>query len=190
VPQGTFNVSALIAELGLQNVTGDEMRVLQSIQPVLAVGDISGNTPPHVPPAAAFGALVLGGGATFGTMQLQSLAPGGCFMDWFTFQSAATSLNVTVREGNVAPGMAVVAPAAQLSRDPVVSIATNGAQAAGVGAPAILVNNTTVRHDFSPHPWFIPRGFSVVFQSIVVGVLIFNMAFGIREVPATEHVPS
>lgn len=185
--QGAFNVSRLIAELGLQNVTGEELRVLESIQPVLQVGDIGGNSPPHIPPASVSSALVVGGVGTFGSMNLMCLAPGGLFLDWFTFESGATSLNVFVRVGNPAPGMVVVPADNQVSNDPVVSVVTNGTAAAAVGGTAIFINTTTFRHDFSPHPWFIPRGSSVTFQSIVAGVTIMNIGLGFREVPASEH---
>ena len=55
MPGGAFNVSQLIRELGLQAVTGDEMRVQETIQPTMRVADLSDVTPPHVAPTAIFG---------------------------------------------------------------------------------------------------------------------------------------
>lgn len=187
--QGAFNVSRLIAELGLQQLTGEELRVLETIQPVLSVGDISGNSPPHQAPAAMFGGIALGAGANFGTVQLQCLAPGGLFVDWFTLVTPTTTVRLSVRPGAPSAGMPVLAAAGQLSRDPVVSIVTNG-NAAVIAAPVCTFEQTTTQFNYGPQPLFVPRGTSLTFQATTVGVQIFTFNFAIREVPASEHVPS
>lgn len=189
MPEGTFNVSRLIAELGLQNLTGQELRVLQTIQPVLNVGDIGDNSPPHVSPAAMFGGLAIGSGGNVGSVQLQCLAPGGGFIEWLTFESATTDFNMSVR--TVPSGTAtVLAPAGVLSRDPIASIVTTDF-VAPLGAPQIQLSQDTNQYTFTPRPLFVPRGSFFLLQAQTGGGgALFLFGFGWREVPASEHVPS
>jgi hypothetical protein len=187
VPSGAFNVAALIKELGLQALTGEEMRVLEQIQPVMNVGDLGDVTPPHVAPTALFGKLTQGGVGTFPGVQLQCLAPGGGFIEWVTFESTDLGLmRVTTKN----PGLAnVVAKAGQVSRDPVVSVCTDGNGLA-------LGNHVTISTaqaflNFAPRPMFIPRGsFFSIFGSEAGAVESMRWGFSWREVPASEYAPT
>jgi len=188
MPQGTFNVSRLIAELGLQQIKGDEMRVLETIQPVMNVGALSDVTPPHVAPSAMFGGFAASGPGVAGTVQLQCLAAGGGFIEWLTIQSTTTAVSIRVLDTPIT-GMTPFANAGRLSRDPVVSIAAV-ASIAALGGSSILLDESTNFFSFQPRSLFVPRGSSFVMQGSAGAGILFFFGFGWREVPASEHVPS
>lgn len=187
--QGAFNVSRLIAELGLQNIRGDEMRVLETIQPTMDVGNLADVTPPHVAPTAIFGTILIGGVGTAGGVQIQSLAPGGGFIEWITFESSVTNAVFSIQTAN--PGLAVaLAPGGQASRDPIVSIATTG-NVAVVTTSAPVISQTAAILNFTTRPIFIPRGTFFLLQNTGTGAAAISFfGFGFREVPASEFVPS
>lgn len=186
---GAFNVSRLIAELGLKQLTGEELDVLEKIQPVLQVGDLSDVTPPHVAPSAIFGAFIGGGVGTFGGVQFQSLAPGGSFVEWITFDSTTTNANFMIETTD--PGFpTLLAAAGQASRDATQTIVRTGALAT-INALAPVISSTAAIISFTTRPIFIPRGAFFVIQNATAGAGAFAF-FGVgwREVPASEFVPS
>ena len=191
MPQGAFNVSRLIAELGLQQIRGDEMRVLESIQPTMQVGDLSDVTPPHVAPSAIFGSVLIGGVGTAGGVQFHSLAPGGSFVEWITFDSTAT--NATFGIQTVDPAFpTLLPPGGQTSRDPVQTIVRTGAVGFLPGiAGSPVISSTAAILSFSNRPVFVPRGTFFVIQNAMTGAPAFSFfGLGWREVPASEFVPS
>lgn len=188
MPQGAFNVSRLIAELGLKPVDRNVLRVLESIQPTMVVGDLSDVTPPHVAPSAFFGGLLIGGVGTSGALQIQSLAQGGSFVEWLTFDSANTTATFSIQTTD--PGLPTILAGFQASRDPIVGIARRG-DIAVVTVDAPVISQDAAIISFAPRPIFVPRG---QFFLIQLGgtTATSNALFGIgwREVPASEHVPS
>jgi len=177
MPGGAFNTAALIAELGLKPVGQDEMRVLGGIQPVLVAGDLSALTPPHVPASAIFGGNLVGAVAELATIQLQSLAPGGCFIEWLAIRSAQLTM---LRLRQVSAGaLAALPPAAIVSRDTPVSVVTQGPLASIGGAAAPLEDSNGPRH----LGIFIPPGAFFTLQSLVPDVPM-EISMLVREVPA------
>lgn len=186
MPQGAFNVVALLRDLGLKQISGDEMRVREDIQPTMSVGDLSDLTPPHVAPTALFGALIAGIVGQRGMIELHCLAPGGGFIEWLTWDSA--TMGALLRIVTVASGVAVPVPVAgQASRDAVLSTVVQGSLVA-TAAPSILLSQTEAFFAFAPRPIFVPRGafFQVEGQTNGGGG---SVGFSWREVPASEHVP-
>jgi len=176
----------LIRELGLQTISGDDMRVLETIQPTLLVGDLSDVTPPHVAASAFFGAVIVGAVGLSGTIELQCLAPGGCFIEWITIDSPTVSIAMAV--GTAASGAATPVVAAGLtSRDPIVSRVNTDASA--LITPSVTLAQTGAYFPFNPNPMFVPRGSFFTLQTALVNTT-GTVGFGVREVPASEHVPA
>lgn len=185
---GAFNVTRLIAELGLKAVTGEEMEVLGKIQPVMQVGNLADVTPPHVAPTALFGSFAVLGAGLFPTVAIQCLAPGGSFVEWLTMESSTTTVTLRILTADPGP-TTVVEPAGQASRDPVVSIARSDPVALILG-PRITMQPTTAFFPFASRPMFIPRGAFLTLQGTTITTGNFNWGLSWREVPASEHVPS
>lgn len=183
---GAFNVSQLIRELGLQTMTGEDMRVLQTIQPTLLVGDLSDVTPPHVAASAFFGVTLAGAVGLAGAVELQCLAPGGCFIEWITIDSPVVSISMRVSLTSLGVGTPLAA-AGVTSRDAIVSRVQTDAVA--LGGAAVTLAQTGDFFGFSPNPMFIPRASFFSLQHQVVN-LVGTVGFGVREVPASEHVPA
>jgi len=187
MPQGTFNVSQLIAELGLQNIgQGEILRVLDSIQPTMSVGSLEDTTPPHVPPSALFGAFEATAPGLFSTVQIQCLAPGGAYVDWVVSQSTTP---IEMRVVTVDPGATtLLAVAGQTSRDAIVSIARHDAIAA-IATPFVFIEDDSMFMQFGKHPIFVPRGSFFTISSFLAN-LTFSWGLAWREVPSSESVPS
>lgn len=184
---GAFNVSALIRQLGLKAVSGEDLRVLETIQPVLPVGDLAGLTPAHVPPSAMFGDFVAGGVGTNATMEIQSLAPGGLFVDWLIVGPSTSFVGWSVTTVTHAAGLPVLASAGQLSNEPIESVVRSGAIAA-VGGNSVAADSINGGTFFPAHPWFVPRGSFFSMQSAVANVSVL-LNFSVHEVPAAENAP-
>ncbi len=183
---GAFNITRLIAELGLKNVS--ELDVIERIQPVLPIGNLSDLTPPHVAPSALFGNFLPAVVALFGVFEIQCLAPGGAFVDWFSYIGSG-DIGVRILVTPQIPAAPIIAPAGQASRDPVVSVARSDNVVFGGGFEIPTFRQNQNFFTFSARGMFIPRGSFVNFQSQSSNN---ETSFGIgwREVPATEHVPS
>lgn len=186
---GAFNVSQLIAELGLKPAIGEDvLRVLSAIQPTMAVGDLSDVTPPHVPPSVLFGDPTTTAAAQHSTVEIQCLGEGGAFVDWLVLDTVTTSVRLQVRT-TLGAAATVVPPTGVLSRDPIRSIARQDPGATITGPWVLLNGQTTSFLGFGWKPMFIPRGSVFVMQAAGQNQ---SFAWGLmwREVPASEHVPS
>jgi len=184
MPGGAFNTSKFIQELGLKPVGPDEMRVLSDIQPVLIAGDLSGTTPPHIAPSAFFGLLLAGAVGLHGTVELQVLSPGGCFIEWISLDSPVVA--VQMRVGTVTLGTATpVVAAGFTSRDPVASLVTTDAVA--IGGASVTLSQTGIYFPFNPNPMFVPSGSFFSLQTQTANSF-GTVGFAIREVPAAENL--
>jgi len=188
VAGGAFNVSRLIRELGLQVLGADDlMRVRTEIQPVMAVGDLSDVTPPHVAPTALFGRTLLSGGGNTWKFEVQCLAPGGGFCEWIMYNGVANAL-MRVGLTTITAGGVVVPNVGQLSRDPIVSI-VRAADSVPAGLPGAILSGAGEFYPMAPRPMFIPRGSFLQFEAGALAT-VGNLSFVWREVPASEFDPN
>jgi len=178
---GAFNVSKLIDELGLKTISGETLRILETVQPVLNVGDLEGVTPPHVPASALISATEAAAGGLAATVQVQCLAAGGAIVEW-VIPHGAIPPAMFLRGAGVA-GLAPLA-VQQISRDPIVSIASSGD---GVALSGGVPLDPTVFYNFGPNGIFVPTGSFFILQAVVVN---FTSGGGLkwREVPAAENL--
>lgn len=186
---GAFNVSQLIRELGLQTIDGDTMRVLETIQPTMVVGDLSDVTPPHVAPSAIFGLTIAGVVAESGTIEIQCLAPGGLFIEWIITIGTTTNLLARVTTATIAAGLPIIPPAGQTSRDPMVSVVRAGTIIASPLNEFVAFGTASQGLSFGPNPLFIPRGSFFNIQALNNNAAV-SLSFGAREVPSSEHSPT
>ncbi len=180
---GSFNIAALVRRLGLKAVAAEDLRVLQTIQPVLPVGNLSDFTPPFVSASAMFAETVLGIAGGTGFMQLQCLAPGGGFIDWFQFRSGFSNGRMRVSATDL--GGAVSTTVGQTSREPVVSIVTSGSNLL-INEPGVHLSENGIFIQFGLRPIFVPRG-SFFQMQLIFPNLNGDIGFGWREVPAAEN---
>lgn len=184
---GAFNVSHLIKELGLKAVEGDAMRVLETIQPTLVIGDLHDSTPAHQPPTALFGFVAQGTPSNVGLFEIQCLSPGGAFVGWFSISTVFTG--AAIRVVTTGAGVSNVVPSAgQLSRAPVVSIAREGNISATTD-PGVQFVTDTQQLFFGFRDLYIPKG--SFFQVELTSVNTIS-AIGVhwREIPAMENNPA
>lgn len=179
---GAFNVSQLIRELGLKTISGDTMRVLETVQPTLPVGQLEGLTPPHVPPSAMFGVTAASGAGLNATLEVQCLAPDGLWIGWAVIGASASIVGYRVTTVTHAAGLGVLASAGQLSRDAVLSVVRSGGIAA-VGGPSVDFPSTFGGNLFFADPLYVPRGSFFSLQSVLTNVPVF-LGFKFKEVPA------
>ncbi len=184
MPATTFNITQLIRELGLKNV--DSMDVVERLQPVVTVADLSDLTPAHQAPKALFGAFIAAVVAERFVMEVQCLAPGGLFVDWLAYDSTG-NLRISINATAVAGALPVVAPVGQASRDPVRSIVREGTLPGAV-VPGMIVRN---EHTFPAGSigLFVPRAQFFLIQSASTNIQ-GDIGFTFWEVPATESAPS
>ncbi len=186
MPTSAFNISRLIAELGLKDIR--DIPLVERIQPVLTVGDLTAQTPPHVAPSAIFGELISQVVAENGVFEIQCLSAGGGFVDWISVASTAVNLHIKVRPTAIAASEAIVQPLGLTSRDPILSVARQGTILPS-GDRGAVASQSALFMGFAPRSIFVPRG---SFFSLEGGTVNSGFFFGVgwREVPASEHVPS
>lgn len=77
---GTFNLTAFWRAMGIKN---PRPTMLETVQPVLVVGDMSGLTPQHVPPTGLFGRDQLNIAGEFPFITVNCRDPGGILITGF-----------------------------------------------------------------------------------------------------------
>lgn len=181
---GAFNVARLIEELGLKTISGETMRVLETVQPTMQVGDLTSTTPPHVTPSAFFGFEQTAAVATLATMELQVLSAGGLWIDILIASgTAGHAMFVVPATLMVAP--TVHPPAGVTARDAPVSIVRGEDIGAFLGE-RFPIQITGADSVVLP-PIFVPVGQFFVVQSNNVN-LTSTFGIGIREVLAAENL--
>ena len=183
---GAFNVAALIRQLGLKRIRGDEMRVLETIQPTLSVGELADLTPQHRTPSVLVGVDLVGLALEHGIVELQCLSLGGGFITDL-YMSAAASVFVRVATTPAVIGVPVpVVPAGVLSADPIVSNIVLGS-GANLGPPRVALKSTGKTYFGTHGGLFIPRGsfFQIQVQSVAATSIA---SFVWREIPAAETI--
>lgn len=183
---GSFNISQLVRELGLKAVSAEDLRILETIQPVLIAGDLSRTTPPHEQPAALLAARTDGAIGRRGMFEVQCLAPGGAFVGWIVFSTLGTTSQIRVV--TTPSGVATVSPGAgQLSRAPIRSILRIG-DVPATGAPSlVLTSGFTAQAGFAD--LYVPNGAFFQIEHATDNVLNVDIGIHWREVLAAENVP-
>jgi len=181
-----FNVSDLIRRLGLKNVSG--LPIEERITPTVNVGSLEGLTPSLVPPSALFADTTAAVAARVGLVEVQSLSPGGLWIENVFFNAAFTSALVySLRQVPDLSFTGALTATIVASNEPFVSQVFMG-DIAPSGLRGLTVTlNPDPRGNFGP--WYIPRGDVFRLEGTVVNQ-IFGWGIFIREVPATEHAPS
>jgi len=188
VAEGAFNVAAPIRRLGLKNAR--DMPVTERIQPTISVGNLADLTPATRPPANLYAGLQGAVALLQQIVEVRSLGPGGCYIDELWFGSAFTAAVAYVAASGSIVGAPVVpvmvlSNEARISEVRVSNILPTGR--AGVFLSGVAGANPFF---FSERGWFIPRGVSFYMEANVINAGDFRWGVGVRDVPATEFVPS
>jgi hypothetical protein len=186
VPTGSYNVTRLLAELGLKNVI--EMPVAPTIQPTIPLDTLRGNVPLLQRSVAVYGGTVAAVALEFSAIRVVSLDPGGVSLEWFA-QPSGLPLTFTLRVDPLVTGVlnnAVAHPPQIFGNDPVISTVTSGSL---VGAP-IAALPIIIDIPISAHGRLhLPRGFQLTLEDDVVNS---NSVFGLclSTFGATEAEPA
>lgn len=99
MPTGAFNITELLKQLGIKNLT--ELPIAQVLTPTITVGDGSALTAPLLPPSAWVGATVNADAGERSTWQCHSRGRGGCFIRKLLISgSASGNLTFSVTEAD------------------------------------------------------------------------------------------
>jgi len=79
VPEGSFNIGRLVAQLGLKNVR--ELPIAENIQPVMIAGQGGDLVAPLIPPQAWAGREIIAVIGEHAAIQLQVFGTGGAYVD-------------------------------------------------------------------------------------------------------------
>lgn len=179
----SFNLSEFVSRMGLKRVS--EFPIIERVQPVALVGDLSPLVPAYAPPAAFFGRLVplVAGQHTIATVQ--SLGAGGCFI-LFVTSTTVGGWQLGTFPADPAPLIAGAPAVNQVSNELPVSVVRDG---------TILVATrpmTTATHSLITSgeliqslPFFVPRGFFFTIQAATAAIQMVYMVL-VADVPASE----
>lgn len=187
MPQGSYNVSRLLAELGLKNVI--DMPVSQSIQPTIPLASMLGQVPYHSAPMALFGGDVVGAAAPqHSAIELVSLDPGGGLLLYFYQSPGAAPPRLRIEITDPAFPMAwtvgpVNHPAQNFGDEDVLTTVASGTtlNAAPAVAPTIL----ELLPASAPALW-VPRGKRVRVINAVSGGFGIGFALAWMGIAATQ----
>lgn len=185
MPTGSYNISRLIDELGLKNVSG--LEVVERIQPTLALNSMAGQLPVHVAGSAIFGAAIGPFIAEHGGLQIQSLDPGG-FVVQFVQSTTVQTFVLEVKQvpavfGAIGP---IACAAEQMnSGPPTLSTCNVGTVALGppTTAPVFAAGVSMPGGKFAP--FLVPRGQFLMLTTRAQNVSALY-AVGITGIAATE----
>jgi len=169
VAQQGFNFQELVRRLGLKNVS--ELPVLQALQPTITVADATKLTPPMGPPEAWTGFEQAGVAAENVALQIRSLGPGGCIIEYLQVQydlpqqirGWAAFLERDGTDVLAADPLLNTAALVNIGPDPVLSVVTFGVTTEFGSMPANSLrfpgSNVTGTQPFFPiSKWFLPKG--------------------------------
>lgn len=152
MPEGSFNVSKLLAALGHKNIV--EMPVSKNIQVTMPLNAMAGKTPLHAGGVALIGGFVTGIVAEFSAMAVQCLDPGGGVVQW------ADGGGVT--EARVSPTLPIwlTGPTAltvqNFTRTPTISLGYVGTLAAPLATTPYFTGQAMPNSNYAP--LWVPRG--------------------------------
>jgi hypothetical protein len=157
MPQGAFNVSRLLRELGLKNII--EMPVRTEIQPTINLDSMAGQIPVHVGGVAIMGGKAQANALEASAFKLTCRDPGGGIL--MSIQRGASSiLRMDLFDGasQTAWGAAGPVPMKVLNftNNPTRSILESGSWAVTAGADAIEIAQFVGAPDYAP--LYIPPG--------------------------------
>ena len=185
MPTSSYNVTRLLAELGLKNII--EMPVSSTIQPTLSLDSMAGQVPLHQSAVSMFGGDAPSVVGEHAGIQIKSLDPGGVVLEWFE-QTNPVAMIMQMMSGtpiawDTGP---TLLPSQTFGEAPVQSTVEFGYT---IGIPPS--NTPRVLGILRPR-WgklLIPRGSFFVIRNIAAN---FPISFGLQltAVAATESEPS
>lgn len=163
MPQGSFNVQRLTAELGLKNVS--EMPVGLALAATVPLETMAGMVPVHQSPQAMFGGTTGLAVGEFSAAEFTCLDPGGAYLE--VFQQSGVTITINLTTGAAPLVFAAVGPLAhpaqQFQVDPVLSTVVSGTILA---APVLTTPQLLDIWAPYKHPLWVERGRRIVFTAL------------------------
>lgn len=186
MPSGNFNISRLISELGLKNVS--EMPPAQHIQTVIPLDTMRGQVPLHQGPVGLFGGATPNAAAEFSAFEIVSRDPGGCVITWLHQITPVVTLSIIMPQIPVIWGAfgPVNLPAQNFGSDPIQSTVAVGTII--TGAPLQRPLFTDIPAGMYA-PLFLPPGTRVLVQNVIANTL-FWFTLALMGIQASEGDPA
>jgi len=180
--QSTFNLSQFFNRLGIKNANPN---MLESVQPVISVGDLAHLTPQYVPPTQIFGGDTTAVAAQFSVIQIECRAPGGAFLP-VLWGEAQTPLfgRIATPETGLTPLVGV----GPFSNDDIVSVVSSGTVAVAPLNATVSPNlpRLSGAQFFGGAPLYLPPGATLIISATAVNAAIINWWIMIQEIVASE----
>lgn len=183
MPQGSFNVSRLLEELGLKNII--EMPVRTEIQPTLNLNSMAGQVPVHNGGCALFGAVQSAVAGEASALSVSSLDPGGCVLNWAFLPN--TPFYVQIIEG---PPTWLTGPtectAQNFTVDPIDSRVWRGTVAAFTSTILPFFSGPITLPNTHFAPLLIPKGFTLNFIVAAANLAYSGLSVCLTGIKATQ----
>lgn len=189
--RGSFNVAELLRQLGLKSAR--DLPVLETVQPVLPVGDASGLSPSLIAPIAWAGGEVAAVAGQYGAFQVSGRGAGGTWIRQFTTSAPGTSglwrLNVSSTDP-LAGGIATALPLLDMAANPVQSVVRKGTSATLLPAATTPSWNQIAATTFTmiDPVYLLPGSILTIEQATVNAVFYFSVI--VQDVPAAPLSPT
>ena len=179
MPQGSFNISQWIRQLGLKNVT--EMPVLERLTPVVQAGNLEGWTPRHEPPTRMATIDLNAVAGQVAAFELQSTALGGSLV---VLLRDFISVLWNVRAASTLfPAGGALSPLTELSNEAGVAVVRQVNRVATLASPPDAVYAFDA---WRAHPAiYVPRGQFFAVESLFVNVILLASMIWV-DFPASE----
>lgn len=180
--QSTFNLSQFFNRLGIKNA---KPTMLESIQPVISVGDFGNLVPRNNVATGLYGGTRPSVAGEFAFAQVTSQAPGGSLI--YNFHNINQGLYaMDTRE----TGATVVPPTCQFSTDPMVSIVEQGTTLVRPGGafaqfPSAPAPTASLFQAGNP-PWWLPPGLTLLMFRTTAASPLNTWNLWMADLPASE----
>lgn len=184
--QATFNLTELWNRMGIKN---PRPTMLESVQPVINVGDFHQLTPLHVAPTNIVGGDVFNAAGEFSIVQMQARGAGGTLINWWSWQNNAVRyMRIAAAIGGLTDRTAnAVGP---FSNDPTVSTFQSGTDPVNPVTtfgqrPQALAQNQSQQG--TNLPLYLPNGATMVWSLNIVNTALNGWAICWTDLPASEN---
>lgn len=179
--QSTFNLSEFFNRLGIKN---PRPTMLESVQPVIVVGDFENMTPAHNVASAGYGGTIGAIVGERGVVQITSRSPGGTLINWFTSNVTTSSITTEVATA----GLTLVEPLNRFSLQVPASLVEDGTDAVIIAPPdAMLWNqNSFTGTPAKPAKMWLAPGLTMQWIRASANQPLNNWTLWISDLPAAE----
>lgn len=172
--------------MGLRDIK--DLPIVERIQPVLPIGDVSGLTPAYVPPTLLVGGAVTGVGGQVAACTIHSLASGGTIIGWLSFAlSVAGNARYGILAADPLPGGPTPVQL-QASIGTPLAVGDHGVRVALLNATYPYMAGPVTAPVLVPGPIYVPQGRFFYLETVTNGTGLYWSAIA-QDVPPAEGQP-